>query len=175
MCAPLVPLLATGIGAIGTGLGTAAAIGQARAQAAAAEANAAVESNAAAIGQQSMRDAALAQYRQMAADRSQARLAAAASGDAVDFGTAGQAQADTQIAGQQNLARIYAQGNQQLLGADATVAEDLGKASVANSRADLALAGGLYRIGSGLAGDGGFGTTLGSARQYSPFKTGLGL
>ena len=60
MCAPLVPLLATGIGAIGTGISTAAAIGQARVQAAAAQDNAAVESNAAAIGQQSMRDAALA-------------------------------------------------------------------------------------------------------------------
>ena len=175
MCAPLVPLLATGIGAIGTGISTAAAIGQARVQAAAAQDNAAVESNAAAIGQQSMRDAALAQYRQMAAGQSQARLRAAASGDAVDFGTAGEAQADSQITGQTNLAQIYAQGNQQLMSADANVAEDLGKASIANSRADLALAGGVYNIGSGLTGGGGFGTTLGSARQYSPFKAGLGL
>ena len=61
------------------------------------------------------------------------------------------------------------------MSADANVAEDLGKASIANSRADLALAGGVYNIGSGLTGGGGFGTTLGSARQYSPFKAGLGL
>ena len=51
MCAPIVPLIATGLGAIGTGVNMAASIGQARAQAAAANANAAAESNAAQIGQ----------------------------------------------------------------------------------------------------------------------------
>ena len=56
MCAPVVPLIAAGLGAIGSGISMASSIGQARAQAAAADANAQAESNAAQIGQQNMRD-----------------------------------------------------------------------------------------------------------------------
>ena len=59
MCAPLIPLIATGIGAIGSGVSMAAQMSQARAQAQAANANAAAQSNAAQIGQQNMRQAAL--------------------------------------------------------------------------------------------------------------------
>ncbi len=179
MCAPLLPLVVSGLGAIGTGISTANAMGQARAQAAAAEANAAAESNAARIGQQNMRDAALQQYRQMAAASGAQRMMAAASGDAVGYGTAANAQNDTQILGQENLARTYAQGNQNLIGSDVAVANDLGQASLANSRGDAALVGGLFNLGTGLLGSTGsggrFGTALGGANQYSSFKAGLGL
>jgi hypothetical protein len=169
--------VATGLGAIGTGISTAAAMSQARAQAAAAEANAAAESNAARIGQQNMRDSALQQYRQMAAASGTERMMAAASGDAAGYGTAANALNDTQILGQENLARTYAQGNQNLLGSDVAVANDLGQAALARSRGDAALIGGLFNLGTGLAGGSGrgFGTALGGASQYAPFKAGLGL
>jgi hypothetical protein len=179
MCAPLLPLVATGLGAIGTGISTANAVGQARAQTAAAEANAAAESNAAQIGQQNMRDAALKQYREMAATSGAQRMMAAAGGDAAGFGTAANALNDTQILGQQNLARTYAQGNQNLIGSDVAVANDLGQAALANSRGDAALVGGLFNLGTGLLGSNGgagrFGTALGGANQYSSFKAGMGL
>jgi len=191
MCAPLI---AAGLGAIGTGIGTASAMGQARAQAAAADANAAAEGNAAQIGQQNMRDAALQQYRQMAAVSGEQNLTAAANGDATGYGTAANALNDTQILGQENLARIYAQGNQNLMGSDISVANDLGQAAAANNRGTAALVGGLVNLGSGLisggtggglssgsgsglssSGSGAFSTALGGASQYGPFKAGIGL
>jgi len=191
MCAPII---AAGLGAIGTGIGTISAMNQAKAQAAAANANAAAESNAAQVGQQNMRDAALQQYRQMAAVSGEQNLAAAAGGDAIGYGTAANALKDTQILGQENLARIYTQGNQNLMGSDIAVANDLGQAAAANNRGTAALVGGLVNLGSGLvsagsgaglsggfggglssAGSGSVGTALGSASQYGPFKAGIGL
>jgi len=169
-------------------------MGQARAQAAAADANAAAEGNAAQIGQQNMRDAALQQYRQMAAVSGEQNLTAAANGDATGYGTAANALNDTQILGQENLARIYAQGNQNLMGSDISVANDLGQAAAANNRGTAALVGGLVNLGSGLisggtggglssgsgsglssSGSGAFSTALGGASQYGPFKAGIGL
>jgi hypothetical protein len=198
MCAPLIPLIATGLGAVGTGISTVSAMNQAKAQAAAADANAAAESNAAQIGQQNMRNAALQQYRQIAAVSGEQNLAAAANGDATGYGTAANALQDTQILGQENLARIYAQGNQNLMGSDIAVANDLSQAAAARNRGTAALVGGLTGIGnsvmsgglsgglsagpnggmsSGLSssGAGGFGTALGDASQYGPFKAGIGL
>jgi hypothetical protein len=182
MCAPIIPLIATGLGAISSGISTAAAIGQARAQAAAAQANATAESGAAQIAQQNMRAAALQQYRQMAAATGEQRMLAAANGNAAGYGTAGNALNDVAILGQENLARIYAQGNQNLIGADVRVANDLGQAAVANSRADAATFGALVGLGNGLVGNGGatgagsmFGTALGGASQYASFKVGMGL
>ena len=114
----------------------------------------------------------------------------AASGDATGYGTAANALNDTQILGQQNLARIYTQGNQSLVGSDIAVANDLGQAAAANSRGTAALVGGLFNLGtsafgggssngpaSGLSsiGSGSYGTALGSASQYAPFKAGMGL
>lgn len=181
MCAPVIPIVAAGLSAIGTGVNMAASMSQARAQASAADANAQAESNAAQIGQQTMRDAALQQYRQMAAVTGQQRLMAAAGGNAVGYGTAANAQNDTQILGQENLARIYAQGNQNLMGADIAVANDLGQAAAARNRGTAALVGGLYNLGTGALGastggdPGAFGSALGSASQFAPFKTGMGL
>jgi hypothetical protein len=190
MCAPIVPLVATGLGAIGSGISAASSISQARAQAAAADANAAAESNAAQIGQQNMRDAALQQYRQMAAVSGQQNMTAAANGDAIGYGTAANALNDTQILGRENLARIYAQGNQNLIGSDIAVANDLGQAAAAKNRGASALVSGLFNIGTGLVNGGmntgvsgampstsagSFGTALGNASQYAPFKAGLGL
>ena len=191
MCAPII---AAGLGAVGTGISTISAMNQARAQAAAANANAAAESNAAQIGQQNMRDAALQQYRQMAAVSGEQNLTAAANGDAIGYGTAANALKDTQILGQENLARIYAQGNQNLMGSDIAVSNDLGQAAAARNRSTAALVGGLINLGSGLvsagtsgglsAGFGGTGgglasgsmsTALGGASQYGPFKAGIGL
>ncbi len=190
MCAPIAPLVATGLGAIGTGISTTSAMNQARAQAAAADANAAAESNAAQIGQQNMRDAALQQYRQMAAVSGEQNVAAAANGDATGYGTAANALNDTHILGQENLARIYTQGNQNLIGSDIAVANDLAQAAAARSRGSGALVGGLFNMGTGLlngslntgsssaassASAGGFASALGGASQYAPFKAGLGL
>ncbi|WP_420382033.1 hypothetical protein [Novosphingobium sp.] len=191
MCAPII---AAGLGAVGTGISTISAMNQARAQAAAANANAAAESNAAQIGQQNMRDAALQQYRQMAAVSGEQNLTAAANGDAIGYGTAANALKDTQTLGQENLARIYAQGNQNLMGSDIAVSNDLGQAAAARNRSTAALVGGLINLGSGLvsagtsgglsAGFGGTGgglasgsmsTALGGASQYGPFKAGIGL
>jgi hypothetical protein len=187
MCAPVVPLIA---GAIGTGISMAASMSQARAQAEAANANAAAESNAAQIGQQNMRQAALQQYQQMGQVSGQQNLLAAASGDATGYGTAANALKDTQILGQENLSRIYTQGNQNLMGSDIGVANDLAQASAANSRGTAALVGGLFNLGTGLFGgmsgsgqSGGLSsiggdssvTALGNASQYAPFRTGMGL
>lgn len=182
MCAPVIPLIATGLGAIGSGVSMAASMSQARAQAQAAEANAAAESNAAQIGQQNMRQAALQQYEKMGQVSGEQAMLAAASGNAVGYGTAANALNDTRILGQQDLARIYAQGNQNLMGSDIGVANDLAQASAANSRGDAALVGGLFNLGSGLIGGGASapgwasaGTALTGASQYAPFRAGLGL
>jgi hypothetical protein len=190
MCAPVIPLIATGLGAIGTGISTASAIGQAHAQADAADANAAAENNAAQISQQNMRQAALQQYQQMAQVSGQQNMLAAASGDATGYGTAANALNDTRILGEENLARIYSQGNQNLVGSDIAVANDLGQAAAANSRGSAALTGGLFNLGTGLfgggsggslsggltsTGPGSYGSALGGASQYAPFKAGMGL
>lgn len=175
MCAPLIPLVATGLGAIGTGISTAAAIGQARAQAAAANANALTEANAAQIGQQNVRQAALQQYQKIAQVSGEQRLLAAANGDAVNYGTPATMLGDTQILGNQDLARLYSQGNQNLIGADIGVANALGQASAANSRAGAGLAGGVFNLGTGLANGFDSASTLGSASQFGGFRAGLGL
>lgn len=170
MCAPVLPLIATGIGAIGSGFNLAASISQAHAQAAAAEASAAAERNAAQIDQANTRQQALNQYRQMAAASSRMQMIAAANGDAIDFGTAANAANDAQVLGQEAIARTYAQGNQTMLGHDIAIANDMGQANAANNRATSGILGGLFS-----AANGSFGSALGNSNQYSGFKAGMGL
>lgn len=190
MCGPVLPLVATGLGAIGSGIGTLSAINRAKVQASAAEANAGLESQAAAVDQQNMRQSALQRYRQMAAIEGQQRTAAGANGVVADYGTPAEAVADTHMLGNEDLQRIYTQANQTLMGHDIAVANDLAQASLARSRASTALIGGLTGFGSGtiaaVNGASGFGAAtagstsamdslLSSANQYDAFRNGLGF
>lgn len=171
MCGPALPLVAAGLGAATSAIGTISAIRQAHAQADAAQANAAAERSAAQADQQSTREAALAQYRQIAQATGQATVQAAASGVATGFGTAADSLGDTTLLGQDAIGRIYAHGQQALIGHDASVAGAMTQAGAASLRAQSLALGSI----AGIAQSAASGSVLGGASQFAGLKAGFGL
>jgi hypothetical protein len=97
MCAPVLPLIAAGVAAVGSGIKAISAAGQARAAAQVADANAVAERNAAQQDQENTRQATLKQYREIARVKGQQTVAAAANGVSTDFGTAADVVGDTNM------------------------------------------------------------------------------
>lgn len=164
MCDPVsLTVAATAMAAVGTGFSALQANAQARYQAKIADRNAALEREAGQVEQQNTRDAALATYRRIGQVKGQQRLAAAAGGVALDFGTAGDALADTDMLGREDVSRIYQQGNQNLRGRDIQTSNYLGEANAQRQAGTGALIKGAFDMGS---------TILGGAQQYKKLKAG---
>lgn len=162
MCEPATLLLVSaGLSAVSTGVGAVMASQQAKAQAQIADRNAALERNAVQDALQNTRQQALARYREVAKIKGQQRLAAAANGVGLDFGTAADIVADTDMLGREDVQRIYTAGDRAVKSRDINASNYVAQANMARSQATGALIGGALDMGS---------TILGSASQYEKMK-----
>ena len=162
MCGPAaLPIAAIAVSIGSAATGALAANAQSRFQAKIAERNAGMEREAAQQDQQNTRDAALAQYRQVAQVRG-AQRARAAGGVSVDMGTAQWVQDDTQMLGREDVNRIYRQGYETVRGRDIAASNYMGEAAAQRTAGKMALVKGGFDIGSSL---------LGSAQQFKDMKT----
>lgn len=159
MCDPIT--IGAGLMAASTGVGALQANAQAQYRAKIADRNAALEREAGVQARQSLRDEAIAKYREIAKIKGQQRVAAGANGVAIDFGTAGDVQADTQAMGSEDVSRIYQRGNQAMRGHDIGASNYQAEANAARSAGKAALVKGVLDMGS---------TVLGGAQQYEKFK-----
>jgi len=173
MCVPLA-LVAAGMAAASAGVGALSANAQARYQAKIAERNADMSREAAQQSILNTREEALQHYRQTAQLKGAQRARAAANGVSVDFGTAADVQADTDLLSNEDTSRIYRQGQQRTRGFEIDVSNNLGEASAQRQAGTAALIKGGFDVGKSIAG--GFqasanpASVLGSAQQYSRYK-----
>lgn len=165
MCEPgTLLLIGAGLSAASAGFGGIMAYQQGQARAKVAERNASLERNAAQEEMANTRQAALARYREIAKVKGQQRVAAAANGVGLDFGTAADVVADTDMLGREDVAQIYKQGDNAVRNRDIRASNFTAEASMARSQATGAFIGGMLDMGSSV---------LGGASQYASMKDGL--
>lgn len=116
MCDPLT-IAATAAMAASQGMSALQANAQAQYRAKIADRNAKLEIEAGQQERQNIRDEAQAKYREIAKIKGQQRVTAGANGVAIDFGTAGDVQADTQAMGSEDVNRIYQRAIRPCVGA----------------------------------------------------------
>lgn len=162
MCGPALPLVAAGMAALGTGFSALQANAQAKYQARIAERNAGLEREAGLQEQAATQDAARAHYRKVAQLKGQQRLAAAANGVSVEFGTAADIMADTDMLAREDARRIYEDGNNRRRSRDIGASNFMGEARAQRQAGTGALVGGLFQIGT---------TALGGAQQYADLRS----
>lgn len=126
-----------------------------------ADRNAKIESEAAFTATENTRTEALAHYRKLAQLKGEQRVAQAANGVSLDFGSAMLAQDDTEMMGREDVARIYDQGEQAVRGFDINSANYRDQGKAARKAATGALIKGGFDIAS---------TALGAATQYQGLK-----
>lgn len=166
MCDPATLMIAATVAsAASAGVGALTASQQANYQAKIAERNAAMEREAAVQEQENTRQAALKHYREVAQLKGQQIVGAAANGVGVDFGTAGDMLADTEMLSREDVDRIYKQGFQNVRGRDIQASNYTAEASAQRSAATGALVKGAFDMGS---------TVLGGVSQYNKMKAGMG-
>lgn len=164
MCDPVtLTIAATAVAAVGTGFSALQANAQAKYQAKIADRNAALEREAGQQELQNTRDATMAHYRETARIKGQQRLAAAAGGVSLDFGTPLDTAADTQMLADEDQRRIYSQGAQNVRGHDIQASNFGGEANAQRQAGTGALIKGAFDMGS---------TVLGGAKQYRKLKQG---
>lgn len=160
MCDPITIGL-TALSVVSTGVGMIGQMNQASYQAKIADRNASLEREAARQEQENTREAALAHYRKIAATKGAQRVAAGANGVALDFGTAADVVADTEMLGREDVGRIYAQGAQAVKGRDIGASNYTAEANAQRSARTGALIGGIADMGSSV---------LGGVNQYKTMK-----
>lgn len=166
MCGPpALALAAVAVSAAGTGIGALQANANARYQAKIAERNAAMERESAQQSILNTQEEAQAHYRKVAALKGAQRARAAAGGVGLDFGTAADVLADTDLLAREDVRRIYEQGNQRTRGFEINVSNYLGEASAARQAGKGALIKGAFDMGS---------TILGGAQQYGTLRRSYG-
>ena len=165
MCGPALPLLAAGLAVARTGIGTISAMHQAQAQREAALQQAEQERAAARDAQDETARALADQYRAMAATEGRQRVAAAAGGVSVDFGTAREAIDSTRLTGTARAQDIAAQGASALRQNDAAAAQAMGRASMAATQGQTALWNGVVDMGQSV---------LTGVRQYRALRSRIG-
>lgn len=162
MCDPVtLSITAAALAAAGTGFSAIQAAQQHRYQANVADRNAKLAAEAGQQEQDNTRQAALDHYRQVAALKGRQRAALAANGIDVNFGSAGELQADTEMLSREDTQRIYTQGERNVQSRDFESANFSGEANAQRSAATGALIKGAFDIGS---------TALGEASQLSSVK-----
>lgn len=166
MCGPpALMLAATAVSALGTGMGALQANAQARYQAKIATRNAALERESAHQSILSTREEALQHYRQVAQLKGAQRARAAANGVGLDFGTAADVVADTDLLAREDTRRIYERGAERTRGFEINVSNYLGEASAQRQAGTGALVKGAFDMGS---------TILGGAQQYGKLRRNYG-
>lgn len=158
---PLAAAIGAGLSAVGTGFAALQANAQAKYQANLAERNAAMEREAGQQELQNTREGLLAHYRETARIKGQQRLAAAAGGVALDYGTPFDTAADTQMLANEDAQRIMDRGSQAVRGHDIGASNFMGEANAQRQAGTGALIKGAFDMGS---------TVLGGAQQYRDLK-----
>lgn len=162
MCDPLtLSLVATGVSAVGTGIGAIQASNMANYRAKIEERNASLEREAANQEAQNTRDAALQHYRKVAQLKGQQIVGAAANGVVGSFGTAADTLADTDALAREDAGRIYRQGEQNVRGRDIAAWNSQAQASADRTTASNSLVKGAFDFGSSV---------LGGVQQYNRIK-----
>jgi hypothetical protein len=168
MCLPAAPLaIAAAVMAVAsTGVSALQANAQAKYQAKIADRNASLANESAQQEILNTREEAMAHYRKVAALKGQQRVAAAANGVALDFGTAADVLADTEMLGREDVGRIYQQGNQRVRGYEIEASNYGAEADAQRQAATGALVKGVFDMGS---------TALSAASQYKTLKANRGF
>ncbi|WP_237452070.1 hypothetical protein [Qipengyuania algicida] len=150
---------------LGTGVSALQANAQANYQAQIADRNAAMEREAAQQEIANTQQEALAHYRKVAALKGQQRVAAAANGVSLDFGTAADVLASTDQLAREDTKRIYETGNNRLRSRDINASNYTAQASADRQAGTGALVKGVFDMGS---------TALGGVQQYAALKDAYG-
>lgn len=162
MCGPpALALAAAAVATVGTGVGALQSAAQSRYEAKVADRNARLERESAELSIENTRQAALAHYRQLAQMKGAQRVAAAANGVSIDFGSALDVQADTAMLGQEDARRIYEAGDQERRGFEINTMNYRSQALASRTAASGALIKGAFDVGS---------TALSGAQQYSTLR-----
>lgn len=131
MCGPaaVLPLMiaSTAMTAAGTGFAALQASAQGKYQAKIAERNAAMERESAQQSILNTREEPLAHYRKVGTLKGAQRARAAANGVGVNFGTAADVLADTEMLGREDVNRIYKRGNQRTRGFEMQASNFMGR------------------------------------------------
>ncbi|WP_062788002.1 hypothetical protein [Novosphingobium capsulatum] len=165
MCGPALPIFAAGLAVAGQGISTISAIHQAQYQRDVALRQADLQRSAGRDAQAETNRAIQDQYRQMAADEGRQRVAAAAGGVGVEFGTAAEAVDSTRLTGSARVADIAMQGAGAVRQTDAGAAFAMGRASAASAQGQTALMSGLVDMGQSV---------LSGVRQYGAVRARIG-
>lgn len=167
MCGPALagPLMiaSTAVSSLGAIAGGLQANAQGNYQAKVATQNAALANEAAVQEAERTQDEARAHYRRVASLKGQQRVAAAANGVTVDYGTAATVLDDTDLMANEDLRRIYEGGAERQRGFDIEASNYRSQGQAAKQAGRGALIGSVFSA---------TGTALGGASQYSRWKAG---
>lgn len=162
MCNPgILAIASAAVSAVGTGYSAIKQAQQLRYQAAVAEQNASLAARAGQQEQENTRQAALDHYRRVAQLKGAQRAQMAANGINVNFGSALDVQADTDMLGREDARRIYTQGARAVEARDFEASNYFGEADAQRGAATGALISGALDIGS---------TALSSASQFGKVR-----
>lgn len=162
MCEPATLLIASAVvTAAGQGYSALQSAAMHRYEARVSDANAKLESESAFRETENTRQAALAHYRRVAQLKGEQRVAQAANGVSLDFGSAADVADDTEMLAREDARRLYDQGAEKVRGFDIRASNY--RASARGSRA--AAKGAVIKGAFDMAG-----TALNAATQYSKMK-----
>ncbi|MAO03568.1 MAG: hypothetical protein CL804_03430 [Citromicrobium sp.] len=154
MCGPpALALIGAAVSVVGTGVSALQGSAQAQYEAKIAERNQDLANEAARREIEATQTERQAHYRRVAALKGQQRVTAAANGVSVDFGTAANVLADTEMLSREDVRRINQRGNDRVRAYDIESSNFGGEANAARSAGTGALVGGAFSMASqGLGG-----------------------
>ncbi|ALH82903.1 hypothetical protein [Sphingopyxis macrogoltabida] len=154
-------LAATAVTMAGQGYAALQSAAASRYEARIADQNAKLENEAGFRATENTKTEALAHYRRVAQLKGEQRVAQAANGVSLDFGSAADVAADTDMLGREDVSRIYEQGAERVRGFDISASNYRSSAAASRFAAKGALIKGALDMGS---------TALSGAAQYSKMK-----
>ncbi|ALC13836.1 hypothetical protein [Sphingopyxis sp. 113P3] len=162
MCEPAtLALAAAAVTAAGQGYAALQSAAASRYEARVADRNAKLENEAAFRASENTKTEALAHYRRVAQLKGEQRVAQAANGVSLDFGSAADVAADTDLLAREDAKRIYDQGAEAVRGFDISAANYRSSAKASRFAAKGAIVKGAFDMAS---------TALNAASQYSKMK-----
>ena len=162
MCEPAtLAIAAAAVTAAGQGYAALQSAAASRYEARVADRNAKLENEAAFRANENTKTEALAHYRRVAQLKGEQRVAQAANGVSLDFGSAADVAADTDLLAREDAKRIYDQGAEAARGFDISAANYRSSAKASRFAAKGAIVKGAFDMAS---------TALGGAQQYSKMK-----
>lgn len=162
MCEPAtLAIAAAAVTAAGQGYAALQSAAASRYEARVADQNAKLENEAAFRETENTKTAALAHYRRVAQLKGEQRVAQAANGVSLDFGSAADVAADTDMLAREDAQRIYDTGAENVRGFDISASNYRSSAKASRFAAKGAIVKGAFDMAS---------TALGGATQYSKMK-----